>query len=178
MGRMIRRRSKIETEMPADLRQEVDRLLLEGATYKDVTMYCNARGFDIGKSTVGRYGKAFFEAYQNVKRFEDQSRVMQSEVGEGMLLEEATTKMLLQKVMAVLIDGSFDVLELPRILSDVAKLQSSSVQREKIKADFKKEMEKKIKTATNKVAEEAKKRGVPDDTIDYLKEKMLGVIKQ
>ena len=96
-------------------------------TYDDLEAWCKEKGFQISRSSIGRYGKTFFEAYQQVKRFEDQSRALQSDVGDGLLMEEAATKLLLQKVMGALIDGSADILEIPRIISDVARLQQSSV---------------------------------------------------
>jgi len=132
----VRRRSKVETELPRQIKEELNRLLLEGATYEDAALYLQKNGFDISRSSIGRYGKVFLEAYQKIIQFEDQSRALASEVGEGMLLEEATTKLLLQKVMGAIVDGSYDVLEIPRIISDVAKLQISNVQREKLKAEF------------------------------------------
>lgn len=78
-----RRRSKIETELPADLREEVNRLLLEGTTYEDAALYCQTKGYDISRSSMGRYGKEFFEAYRNIKQFEDQSKALTSEVGRS-----------------------------------------------------------------------------------------------
>lgn len=175
MSKTFRRHSKIETDLPADLREEVNRLLLENTTYEDVALYCKAKGFDISRSSVGRYGKDFFEAYQNIRRFEDQSRALQSEVGDGMLLEEATTKLLLQKVMAALVDGSYDVLEIPRIISDVARLQVSSVQREKIKADFEKDLEKKKKAAVKNIEKKVKKHLDPE-TLRIIREEVYGIV--
>lgn len=174
----IRRRSRIETELPKELREELNRLLLEGATYEDASAWCKARGYDISKSSVGRYGKVFFEAYANVRRFEDQSRALQGEVGDGLLLEEATTKLLLQRVMAALIDGGADVMEIPRLLSDVAKLQSSSVQRERMKAQVAEQVRKEtlaeVAGRIDDAEKAAKRHRRPLDaaTIDLIREQI------
>ncbi|WP_028314680.1 DUF3486 family protein [Desulfatibacillum aliphaticivorans] len=167
----IRKRSRIETELPRDLREELHRILLEGATYEEACQYCKDRGHDISRSSMGRYGKTFFEAYQAVKQFEDQAQALKSEVGEGLTLEEATSKMMLQKVMAGLVSGEADILEIPRLISDVAKLQASSVAREKLKAD----LAARVKKVAGEVADAVKKSGLSDDAADKIKRKILGI---
>ncbi len=153
MSGTFRRRSKIETDLPAELREEVNRLLLEGATYEDVAMYCKARGFDISRSSVGRYGKAFFEAYQQVKQFEDQSKALKSEAGESLSMDEAISKMLQQRVLKGLMAEGFDIMEIPRLISDVAKLQTSNVLREKLKEDLRRQA---VKETLDKLAKMTK----------------------
>ena len=74
-----RRRSRIETELPPNIRAEVNRILLEGATYEEAAQYCHRKGHDISRSSMGRYGKVFFETYARVKRFEDQAAALTSE---------------------------------------------------------------------------------------------------
>ncbi len=167
----IRRRSRIETELPPDLREELHRILLEGATYEEACQYCKDRGHDISSSSMGRYGKSFFEAYQSIKQFEDQARAITSEVGEGLTLEEAASKMMLQKVMAGLVSGEADILEIPRLISDVAKLQMSSVAREKLKAD----LAAKVKKVAGDVAKTAKRGGLSDEAADLIRKQILGI---
>ena len=168
----IRRRSRIETELPPDIREQVNRLLLEGATYDDVADFCRGKGFDISKSSVGRYGKAFFEAYQNIKQFEDQSRALTSEVDEGLPMEEAVGKMLLQKVLSGLIDGA-DVFENSRLISDVASLQRSSIALSKHKMD----LEKRVQKVADEVAATVKSKGLTDAAADQIRKKILGVVQ-
>ncbi len=166
-----RKRSRIETELPPDLREELHRILLEGATYEEACQYCKDRGHDISRSSMGRYGKTFFEAYQSIKQFEDQARAITSEVGEGLTLEEATSKMLLQKVMAGLVSGDADILEIPRLISDVAKLQASSVARERLKAD----LAAKVKKVAGAVDAAVKKGGLSDETAEIIRKQILGI---
>jgi len=129
-----RRRSKIETEIPADVREELHRLLLEeSATYEEISQWCKRRGFDISRSAVGRYGKAFFEAYQNIKRFEEQSKVIKSKDGDSLTMEEAAGKLMVQKIMAALVNDDIDILEQNKIILAFASLQNANVRREKVK---------------------------------------------
>ena len=145
----VRRRSKVETLLPRELRDEVDRLLIEGATYEEVAAHCRARGYDISRSSIGRYGKEFLNTYRRVRIIEDQARALQSEPGEGLLLEEAASKLFLRQVLELLLRAEIDLLEMPRILSDFAKLQQSSVARERLKA----QSAARLKEAGEKVAE-------------------------
>jgi len=169
-----RRRSRIETELPVEVREDVHRLLLDGTTYDDVKTYLDGKGYEISRSSIGRYGKDFFEVYRDVMRFEEQSKLLVTEAGEGMMLEEATTKLLMQKVMAALVDGTADILEIPRLLSDVAKLQSSNVQREKLKAEIEKRVRRRaIEDAAEAAGEAAKTAGVSEETIQIIRRDVL-----
>ena len=169
----IRKRSRIETELPADIREQVNRLLLEGSTYDDVAAFCQTRGHDISKSSVGRYGKTFFEAYQNIRIFEDQSRALTSEVDDGLPMEEAVGKMLLQKVLAGLVSGEADVLANSRLISDVASLQRSSISLQKHKMD----LEKRVTKVADEVAAAAKFKGASDEFTEWMRKKILGLVQ-
>jgi hypothetical protein len=109
--------------------------------------WSQAKGIPISKSSWGRYGKEYFETYKATLRFEDQARSIASAAGDGLNLEEATTKLLLQRVLSAVTGEGFDILAIPRLLADVAKLQASSVGREKLKM----EVEKKLREAGDKV---------------------------
>jgi hypothetical protein len=166
----VRRRSRIETELPPELRQQLNRVLLEGATYDEAAGFLNGQGYDISRSSVGRYGKEFFEAYQKIVQFEDQSRALTSATEKGMPMEEAVGKMLLQKVMAALVDGSADVLEVPRLISDVAKLQRSHV----AMAQWKREIEKRADAAVENI--KTKSKAIDPDTLRIIKEEIYGLV--
>ncbi len=167
----VRRRSRVETELPVKLREQAHRLILEGMTYEDLARWSKDNGYDISRSSWGRYGKEFYEAYQSIKRFEDQSRALSSDAGENLTMEEAIGKLLMQKVMAAITAGDFDILEAPRLLRDIAKLQSSNIQREKYKA----EIFNKAKTAAQNVAKIAKKGGMTEETVRAIRKQILGI---
>lgn len=170
MGR-IRHRFKVETELPRELREQFNRLLLEGMTYEEGEAWCRQHGHDISKSAIGRYGKVFFEAYQKVVQFEDQSRALTTATEEGMPMEEAVGKMLLQRVMEALMDGSVDIAEAPRLISDVAKLQRSHV----AIAQWKGELEKRARRAMQNI--EKKSKNIDPDTLRVIKEEIYGLVE-
>ncbi len=166
----VRRRSRIETELPVEMRKKLNRVLLEGATYDEAAAFLGGQGYDISRSSVGRYGKEFFEAYQKIVQFEDQSRALTSATEQGMPMEEAVGKMLLQRVMAALVDGSADIIEVPRLISDVAKLQRSHV----AMAQWKREIEKRAERAVENI--KTKSKNIDPDTLRIIKEEVYGLV--
>lgn len=131
-----RRHSKVSDELPAEIRSEVDRFLIQGATYPDISEFLKTKGYDISKSSIGRYGKEFLSAYQRLRIIEDQSRTLKSEAGDGLNLEETASKMFTGQILELLVNNNIDVRNIPRLVSDFAKLQASSVLRERNKLDF------------------------------------------
>ena len=169
-----RRRSKIETDLPKELKDQVHRLLIENETYEDISLFLKQRGHDISQSSVGRYGKEFAEAYGAVKRFEEQSKALQSETGRGLAMDEALTKLLQQKVMAAIMGENFDIMDTPRLLGDIAKLQSSNVSREKFKAEIAAKAKKELADEQKQKLDKAVKTGGLDPATAQKARQILG----
>ncbi len=169
-GRKVRVHNRITAELPTEIQREVDRLLVEGdATYDDIKDYLTRKGYDISRSAIGRYGKEFLANYRKLRIIEDKSRTLVSDVGDGMVLEEAASKIFAQMILEAQLAGEIDVKEMPRIISDFAKLQSSSIMRERLK----KELGKKVEQTADKVEETAKKDGVSPETIKKIRRDVL-----
>ena len=167
----IRRHGKVHS-LPDELRAEVDRLLIEGNTYEDIEKFLKRNGYDISKSSIGRYGKEFLNFYREVKIIEDQSKTLVSEAGgDGMIILEAAEKLFSKKIVELLLQNQIDVTKIPRIVSDFAKLQASSVVREKMKAEFKRKAEK----AFQKAEKQAKKMS-KEELIKMLRQEVYGLV--
>jgi len=133
----VRRHSRVLTDLPPELRREVDRLLLEpGVTYDDIREFLAGRGYDISRSSIGRYGKEYLESYQRLKIAIDQAKCMKAEAGDGLALEEAVANLALQQCLEGLTRGTIQVADVPKILGEIARIQSSSVARERHKAQL------------------------------------------
>jgi hypothetical protein len=101
-----RQHGRVRDDLPEEIRAQVNRLLLEpGNTYDDIKAFLADQGFDISRSSIGRYGKDFFGSYQQLKVIEDKSRALVSEAGDGMVLEEAASKLFSQVVIETLMEG-------------------------------------------------------------------------
>ncbi len=170
-GKKIRVHSRISNELPPEIRRKVDRMLVEGYTYDEIAAWLKERGFDISRSGIGRYGKGFLASYQKLRVIEDKSKTLVSEAGEGMILEEAASKIFAQMIIEAQLSGELDIKELPRIISDFAKLQASVVLRERLKQDF----GQRAKNAAADVVKIAKSKGLTDATAEQIRKKILGI---
>ena len=74
-------------------------------------------------------------------------------------------------ILEAQLSGKLDIKKMPRIISDFAKLQASSVQRERMKKDM---AEKAVKAA-DAVERIAKKGGLSDKAAEDIRKKILGI---
>lgn len=168
-----RKHSKVEDNLPPEIRREVNRLLLEGETYEDISDYLKGKGHDISRSSIGRYGKGFLNEYRNLLIIEDKSKILLSEAGgDGMVLEEAVAKKMAATLMELLLDEGIDIGKTPRIISDFARLQSSSTARERAKMEFK----KKATVVADDVVKVAKTGGLSEEKAEQIRRKILGIV--
>ncbi len=174
MGGKIQRHSTVESKLPEKVRKQVDRLLIEGATYSEAAAFVQGKGYEISRSAIGRYGKRFLETYRELRIVEDQARALVSEAGDGLILDESLAKLLTAAALKQA-QGNLDLKELTRLMHAAANLQTSGVQRERAKAQFKEKAEKKAKKVAEEVAREAKRGGLSDQTADKIKAKILGI---
>ena len=163
----IRRHGKVY-DLPQDIKAEVDRFLVEGATYEEISEYLKKKGYDISKSAIGRYGKEFFNFYRTVKIVEEKSRALVSEAGDGLTLIEACEKIFTKQIIELLLANEVDVRKIPRLISDFARLQQSSVLREKVKAELKKKLKKILDSAEQKPMSQK-------ELLRFIKEKVYGL---
>jgi len=167
----IRRHGKVY-ELPEEIRREVDGLLVEGATYEEIAEYLKNKGYDISRSSVGRYGKDFLNEYRNIRIIEDQAKTIVSNSGDdAMILEEAATKLFSKKIVELLLANGININKIPRIVSDFARLQTSSVLRERMKAEFRKKAEKAFKKAERQMKKLSK-----EELIKILREEIYGLV--
>jgi hypothetical protein len=171
-GKQVRKHGRVQDDLPLEIRHQVDRLLIEGgSTYDDIKAFLAESGYDISRSAIGRYGKDFMGTYQRLRIIEDKSRALVSEVGDGMILEEAASKLFAQKIIEAQMDGSLDIKELPRIISDFARLQASVVLREKLKSEIRKKADKAVEDIERKTGKD-----LSPETLQYIKEHIYGIV--
>ena len=171
MAEHSKRRSTIDTELPEQVRKDLRRMLVEGASYDAVTEWLSEQGYEISRSAVGRWGKAFFDVVKNVRQIEEQSATLVGDEDTAMLLEEATTKLILSKLLDLLKDDKVKLEKSTKIMTDLANLQKSTVSREKLKI----EIRDRAKLAAAKVEKISKKAGLSQDVINRIKTEILGI---
>jgi hypothetical protein len=170
-----RNHSRITDDLPEEIRREVDRLLMEESlTYDDIAAFLAEKGYDISRSAIGRYGKGFMNHVRRLRIIEDKSRTLVSDAGDGMILEEAAAKMFSQQIIELLMEEGFEVKALPRIISDFAKLQTSSALRERMKSEIAKKADKALENIEAKAG--AGRKHLDPETLKIIKEEIYGIV--
>ncbi len=167
----VRRHSKVERELPPEIREQVDALLIQGETYEAIAEFLKKRGYDISRSSIGRYGKEFLQLVREIKILEDQAKAIISDSEESLILEEAASKLFSKNILKLLLQGNVDIKEIPKIISGFAKLQASSISREK----FKSEIRQKVKKTAEEVRKVASKKGLSEEAVKEIEAKILGI---
>ena len=165
-----RKHGRIRDELPEEVRKQVDRMMVEGNTYDDIKAWLDAKGHNIGRSSIGRYGKDFFNDLQETRIIEEKARALVTDVEDGMVLEEAASKLFSKQIIEGLMDGEINIKKLPRIISDFAKLQASTVLRERLKKEIAKKAQKAVESIKKKV------RNIEPDTLRIIKEEIYGLV--
>jgi hypothetical protein len=178
------------TKMPQRLRAAIDTAIAKhGATYDQlaamVEKWIKAGEIkaDAAPSRAGlaRYGKNFLSRMEQLNAMREQARqIVTSANGDGMVLDEAATNLVLNEIMSIFMardpldpkDGITPA-DVARIAAGLGKLQSSSVQREKLKTDF----AQRAAAAAKKVSGMAKKAGLSKQAIAQIEREVLGVVR-
>ena len=153
-----RKHHKITKELPKALVDEVNRLIVGGATYDEITEFIKEEGFKVGRSSVGRYSKDFLTRLERLRVVRDQAKAIVEDDPDAPATQmaEAANNLAMQLVMEVLMEadiGNLKEEKLSQVLKAAAQLQRSSVAIEKLKMEF----NKGVKAATEKLKEELKR---------------------
>lgn len=167
---VLRPRTKIDL-LPPEIRDEIDRKLIAGRTYDEIAEWLQDQGYDISRSTVGRFGHEFFKVWQVVRKNELKAKAFAGEDADALDLEQAVSKMLMSEVFDQVTEGKVKNLkDVSNTLKSVAQLQRSSVFRERYRKEIQEEANRKAAKAAKDVA---RQEGLSEEAIsridDYLK---------
>jgi len=173
---MVRRRGKSKLlGFPKEILARVNEMLVEVGegrkTYQEIADWLEEAGYKSSQSAVGRYAKYFF-ALEKVKFVGEQAKTIIEAAGEDPLkIEEATAKLGAVVMMEVFQEAMqagdrIDVKHIGKLLGDFARLQMSSVAREKLKTQLLDKFDEAAKKAGKKTTLDAA-------TIRELREQIL-----
>lgn len=171
MAGTVRKRKGKAKELPPQVAEQVDRLLVEGSSFEEISNFLSEQGHDIAKTTIGRYGKDFLECLRRLRVIEEKSRALASGDEDGLVLGEAASRLFAQMIIESQLEGKIDLDILPKLLSDFARLQSSNVQRERLRREFRARVEK----AAEEVGQKTRKGGLSDEAAEEIRRKILGI---
>lgn len=171
----IRQRSHSKiSQLPTELREAVDKLILSGRTYDEIVEYLAHMGEDVSRSSVGRYGQRFLAKMEKLQLFRDQARAVVDSAGDRPALEiaEAANQMALSTVMEYVMEmDSLKDAKSTDVIKALALLERSGVQREKLKLTIRKKAEEAVKSVEKRVADLA----ITPEVLEMIRKDIYGI---
>lgn len=142
---MVGRRKHYKVEaLPTEILDVVNQKLVEGYTYQQVADWLAQLGHDIGKSSVGRYGRDFLSRLERLKAVKEQAKAIVTADPDAPATEmhEAANQLAVQLIMETLMRvPNLEGAKVTEVLKALALLERSAVAREKLKYEFNKGVE-------------------------------------
>jgi len=165
--------------LPDEVRQELEKRLIQGgfAGYVDLAEWLNEQGFEISKSSVGRYGKNFKNRLQALKVATDQAKaIVEASEDDAGAMNDAIIRLVQTKTFELLVELEADNKDLPRIGQMVAKLAQAAVRQKKWQQEMEgKIREKALEEAAQAVGAAAAEQGLNNEQAEFWRKKVLGV---
>ncbi|WP_312375798.1 DUF3486 family protein [Pseudomonas oryzihabitans] len=165
-------RSKV-AGLPAQVKAWLDQALVESnfSGYEALSAELEARGYQIGKSALHRYGSEFEDKLAALKLSSEQAKaVVQAAPDDEGAVNEALMR-LVQEHLFKLLMAEGGKLDLPKVAKAVAELGRASV----VQAKWKTEVRTRAEAAASEVEKIAKKGGLNAETVAEIRREILGV---
>jgi hypothetical protein len=175
------RKSSIK-KLDAELRAEVDRLLVDGRyTLEQVVTHMKTLGADVSKSAVHRYSQQLEDVARDIRMSREMAMAIGRELADvpdgdnGRLVIESMQALLLRTRMQIAQGEELDVKEVAAISGAVRDLQAAL----RLNVDTEMKIRDRVAKEAAKAVEAAgTERGVSAETINAIKERVLGIRKQ
>ncbi|MFA7269874.1 MAG: DUF3486 family protein [Sterolibacterium sp.] len=165
-------RSKI-TKLPAAVKDWLDKTLVEGnfADYELLSADLKARGYDISKSAIHRYGQEFEEKLAAIRIATEQARAITDAIPDDAgAMNDALIRLVQQKAFDVLVKME-EGASIKDIGLMVARLSNATVKQKQWLA----EVREKASAAADAVEAIGKKGGLSEDALDMIRKNILGI---
>lgn len=166
-------RSKI-LDLPAQTRAELDAKLITGGFrgYEQLEAWLEQQGFEVGKSSIHRYGSRLEERLNSLKAATDQAKalVAASPDDEG-AMNEAVIRLAQEKIFTLLMEMELDPesADFAKILKAMSPIVRASLATKKYAAEVR------AKTASA-VEELVHAQGMSEEQADFWRRKFLGIV--
>lgn len=169
------KKSTVET-LPKEVKEWLDRSLVESnfSGYKLLAGEMKARGYEISKSAIHRYGQDFEERLKTLKMVTEQARaVVQAAPDEDGAVNDALVRLTQEKLFSVLMEIEVDPenVDLAKLARAVAELGKASV----LQKRWLSEVRAKAEAAAANVEKIAKKGGLSSASVEQLRREILGI---
>ena len=168
-------RSKVHG-LPPDVKAQLDAELVARSfsDYEGLSDWLAANGFEISKSSLGRYGKSFQERLGALRMASEQAKAIVAEMGDDAgEMGDALTAVAQEKLFGVLVDVQYDAGDVPidKLVTSIAKLNDTSVKQKKWRLD----VQRRVQDAAAAVDDAVQSGGLTDETAEAIRAKILGI---
>lgn len=168
-------RSKVHA-LPKAVKAWLDGALIEGnfAGYEGLADELKARGCDVSKTAVHRYGQAFEERLATLRLVTQQAKaVVEASPDDDDAVNQALIRVTQEKLFTVMMDLQIDPkqVDIAKITRSIADLSRSST----ASKEYANKVKLRAKEAATDVAAVAKKAGLTDEAVAEIKKRILGV---
>lgn len=159
------RRSKIAL-LPKDVREELDRRLVDGAFsgYRQLSRWLGTKGCQIIHGAVAQYGKRLERRIDALRIATAQAReIVDASGGDDHVMDDALTRLVQQQLFSILVDldtKNPQELNLPTLARSVAQVGRISLAQQRRAEELEAKVREKVAAAEQKVLTAA--RGLED----------------
>ena len=171
--------SRIQRELPTEVINIIHDMLLQGnATYDEIKDFLSGKKvvlknveyqipgehtYEISRSSIGRYGKRFFELFKDFMIIQQQAKMMVNESEDCLFMEEAVSRLSITKLFQLLMDKDLQANQISSILTSISRIQSAAVEREKFK-----------QTITKKIHKAKDTKGLSEEAVNAIESIIMG----
>ena len=167
--------------LPREVKEWLDQALAGGgfSGYQLLADELAARGYEISKSAIHRYGKKFEERLAALKAASEQARAIVDAApdNEG-AINEALMRLVQERLFSVLQDLEVnpEKLNLASLARSIAELGRASVAQKRFADEVRKEEREKARADAAEAASQATRQlGLSDDQAAFIRAEILGV---
>lgn len=169
------RRSKVEA-LPKNVKAWLDETLVDGGFggYEALAADLKARGYDISKTAVHRYGQSFEDRLKALRIATEQAKaVVQSSPDDEDAMSQALQRLAQEKIFTALVDMEVDPskINLASMTKSIAELSRASVTLK----EFAAKARARAQAAAEDVANTVKKAGLTDEAAEQIRKRILGI---
>ena len=169
--------------LPEDVRRWLERALLDAnfSGYQELEALLREKGYQIGKSSIHRYGQRIEKRMADLKASTEAARLVVESASDDKDARSEAVMALLQSEMFTTIlnlreateedDPSKRVVMLANAAHAMANVARASVSQKK----WRMEVQAKIEAAASSVESIAKKGGLSQESVDALRREILGI---
>ena len=168
-------RSKVHA-LPSELKEWLDAELVRRGfgDYVQLAADLKARGAEVSKSALQRYGSPFERRMAQLKMASEQARAMVDAAPDDEdALGSAVVRLAQEKIFSILMELDIDAedVDVNKLFKNAAEIGKASVAQKK----WRMEVQTKVREAAANVEKIAKKGGLSADSVQQLRREILGI---